>query len=85
MANVVLPYNWKPRPYQQSVWNALSDGAKRVVARWHRRAGKDEVFLHHTACASQERAGNYWYCLPQYSQARKAMWESVNPNTGKRR
>ncbi len=85
MADIVLPNNWKPRPYQEDLWKALSSGSKRSVARWHRRAGKDDVFLHHTACSSQERVGNYWYCLPQYSQARKAMWDAVNPNTGKRR
>jgi phage terminase large subunit len=32
-----------------------------------------------------ERVGNYWYLLPEYSQARKSMWDAVNPHTGKRR
>ena len=32
-----------------------------------------------------ERPGNYWYMLPEYSQARKSMWDAVNPHTGKRR
>jgi hypothetical protein len=63
----------------------LSQGGKRAVAKWHRRAGKDDVFLHHTACAAHERVGNYWYLLPEYNQARKSMWDSVNPHTGKRR
>ena len=85
MPEIQLPYNWSPRPYQKKFWDYLSSGGKRAVARWHRRAGKDDICLHHIACASQERVGNYWYCLPQYSQARKAMWEAVNPNTGKRR
>lgn len=85
MAEIQLPYNWSPRPYQLKFWDYLSKGGKRGVARWHRRAGKDDICLHHIACASQERVGNYWYCLPQYSQARKAMWEAINPNTGKRR
>jgi phage terminase large subunit len=82
---VVLPHNWKPRPYQEPLWRYLSRGGKRAVAKWHRRAGKDDVFLHHTACAAHERIGNYWYLLPEYSQARKSMWDSVNPHTGKRR
>ena len=85
MAEIQLPNEWSPRPYQKKLWDSLSRGCRRSVARWHRRAGKDEVFLHHTACSSQERIGNYWYCLPQYSQARKAMWEAINPKTGKRR
>lgn len=32
-----------------------------------------------------ERPGNYWYMLPEYSQARKAMWDAINPKTGQRR
>ena len=82
---IELPWKWRPRPYQQNLWNYLSSGGKRAVAAWHRRAGKDEVSLHHTACASQERVGNYWHMLPEYAQARKAIWDSVNPHTGIRR
>ena len=32
-----------------------------------------------------ERVGNYWHMLPKANQARKAIWEAVNPHTGKRR
>ena len=32
-----------------------------------------------------QRVGNYWHMLPEYGQARKAIWEAVNPKTGKRR
>jgi phage terminase large subunit len=31
------------------------------------------------------RVGNYWHMLPQANQARKALWEAVNPHTGKKR
>jgi phage terminase large subunit len=82
---VELPYKWKPRPYQQDAWDYLSGGGKRAVLKWHRRSGKDDLFLHHTACAAFERPGNYWYMLPEYSQARKSMWDAVNAHTGKRR
>lgn len=82
---ITLPNNWAPREYQKPLWRYLSRGGKRAVAKWHRRAGKDEVFLHHTACAAHERVGNYWYLLPEYAQARKSMWDSVNPKTGRRR
>lgn len=83
--DIRLPYNWRPREYQRPLWNYLSRGGKRAVAKWHRRAGKDDVFLHHTAVAAHERVGNYWYLLPEYAQARKSMWDSVNPHSGKRR
>src|SRR6478736_4707658 len=67
------------------LWSYLQGGGKRAMAVWHRRAGKDEVCLHHTAVAAVERVGNYWHCLPEYAQARRAIWTSVNPHTGKRR
>ena len=82
---ISLPYKWSPRPYQKPVWNYLSNGGTRAVLRWHRRSGKDEVLLHHTACAAHEKVGSYWYMLPEYSQARKSMWDAINPKTGKRR
>lgn len=82
---IALPNNWTPRPYQRRLWDYLSSGGKRAVAVWHRRAGKDDVCLHHTACAAMERPGNYWHLLPEYAQGRKAVWEAVNPHTGKRR
>lgn len=82
---ISLPYQWSPRPYQRDAWRYLARGGKRLVQRWHRRAGKDDLGLHHTACAAHERKGNYWYMLPQYSQARKSMWDAINPHSGKRR
>ena len=82
---VVLPNRWRPRPYQQRLWNYLEAGGKRAVGVWHRRAGKDEVCLHWAACAAMQRVGNYWHMLPEASQARKAVWDAVNPHTGLRR
>jgi phage terminase large subunit len=83
--SITLPHQWKPRTYQQPLWNYLAKGGKRAIAVWHRRAGKDEVCLHHAACAAMERVGSYWHMLPQADQARKAIWDAVNPLTGRRR
>jgi hypothetical protein len=52
---------------------------------WHRRGGKDDLSLHWTSCASHQRVGNYWHMLPQANQARKALWDAINPHTGKKR
>ena len=82
---VTLPNQWRPRPYQQALWNYLSEGGLRASIAWHRRSGKDDLCLHHAACASQERVGGIWHLLPEYSQARKSIWDAVNPHTGKRR
>lgn len=66
-------------------WRAAENGILRFALAWHRRAGKDEFALHRTACAAFERVGGYWHMLPQANQARKAIWDAVNPKTGRRR
>jgi hypothetical protein len=80
-----LPNNWQPRPYQLSAWGYLENGGKHAELIWHRRSGKDEVALHRAAVAAHERVAGYWHMLPEYSQARKAIWDAVNPHSGKRR
>lgn len=85
MTRVRLPHEWTPRPYQLASLKAWEAGVKRLLLIWHRRAGKDDVALHMTAVAAFERVANYWHCLPMYEQARKAIWEAINPHTGKRR
>lgn len=85
MPKITLPNNWAPRPYQLDAWRYLEKGGKHAELIWHRRSGKDELGLHRTACAAFERVANYWYMLPKYNQARKAIWDAVNPHTGKRR
>jgi phage terminase large subunit len=85
LAKVRLPNNWEPRPYQRRLWDYLEAGGKRAIAVWHRRAGKDEVFLHRFAVAAHERVASYWHLLPNSEQGRKAIWTAVNPHTGLRR
>jgi hypothetical protein len=82
---IQLPNSWHPRPYQRASWIAWERGCKRLLLIWHRRAGKDDVALHMTAVAAHERVANYWHCLPMYEQARKAIWEAIDPHTGRRR
>lgn len=80
-----LPHNWSPRPYQKPAWGYLAAGGRRACLIWHRRSGKDDVGLHRIAVESVKRIGGYWTMLPEYSQGRKAIWNAVNPQTGKRR
>lgn len=83
---ITLPANgWMPRPYQKRLWTYLETGGKYGVAVWHRRSGKDDVALNRTAVAAHERVGNYWHMLPEYSQARKAIWDAINPHSAMRR
>ena len=93
LINVELPNGWTPRPYQRNAWRYLQAGGKHCELIWHRRAGKDDLSLHWTAVAANDighkdsigRVGNYWHMLPQANQARKALWDAINPHTGKRR
>ena len=85
MATIQIPHNWKPRPYQMPLWKYLQNGGKRAIEVAHRRWGKDEVALNWAASAAMQRVGNYWHMLPEQAQARKAIWQAVNPHTGKRR
>ncbi len=68
-----------------AAWSYLERGGRHAELIWHRRFGKDEIALHRTACASFERHANYWHMLPEYAQARKAIWDAVNPRSGKKR
>ena len=86
MPVIRIPANgWTPRDYQLPAWNAWERGCRRQVLIWHRRAGKDEIDLHKHAVSAMTRPGTYWHMLPEAAQARKAIWNAVNPHTGKRR
>jgi hypothetical protein len=76
---------WTPREYQLDLWRYLRGGGQRADVVAHRRWGKDEVGLHWAALAASQRTGSYWHLLPEASQGRKAIWDAVNPHTGKRR
>lgn len=83
---IVVPHNgWLPREHQFPLWDYLQKGGKRAIAIWHRRAGKDEVCLHNAAVAMVRRPANYWHMLPEFEHGRRAIWEAINPHTGKRR
>ena len=74
-----LPYEYTPRPYQaDNVWYPFDAGKKRIVAIWHRRAGKDKDSLNLMARAMVQRVGVYYYVLPTYAQGRKIIWEGID-------
>lgn len=85
MKEIYLPNNWRPRSYQEPAWKAAEQGIRRHCLVWHRRAGKDDFALHRGAVEAHKRVATYWHMLPEYGQARKAIWEAVNPHTGLRR
>lgn len=80
MSTIQIPYNFVARDYQKALYNAVMGGCKRAVAVWHRRAGKDKVFINVLAGKALERVGTYFYILPYYTQARKIVWEGFDKN-----
>jgi len=73
---------WYQRNFHEALVNRTHD---RFMAIWHRRAGKDEIVLSAIAELSEREIGTYWHCFPEYKQARKAIWNGINPHTGQRR
>lgn len=79
-------YQRRVRWYQGSFYQHLVNvEACRAIEIAHRRWGKDETVLGATNERMHKRVGTYWHCLPEYGQARKAIWTAVNANTGKKR
>ncbi len=76
---------WHPRDHQCDAWEAYLNGCKRLMEVWYRRSGKDEFALAAAAVGSQLEVGNYWHMLPEAAQARKAIWDAVDPHRGIRR
>lgn len=85
MTSVIIPNNWEPRDYQLPFFRYFARGGKRAVLMWPRRHGKDDACLHLTAIELMKNIGTYWFMLPQYGQARKAIWDAVNKHSGLRR
>lgn len=79
-------YTRRVRWYQAPLWQHLTTVQDcRAIEIAHRRWGKDEIVLGATNQRMHQRVGTYWHCLPEYGQARKAIWEAVNAHTGKKR
>lgn len=79
-------HEFRVRWYQQDFHRALVERTHdRLIAIWHRRAGKDEIVLNAFRELAFKRPATYWHCFPEYAQARKAIWNGVDGNTGKRR
>lgn len=79
-------HEFRVRKYQRAFHEALVNRTHdRLIAVWHRRAGKDEVVLNAFRELAWKQPGTYWHCFPEQKQARKAIWNGVNGHTGKRR
>lgn len=73
---------WYQAEFHKALVNRTHD---RLMAVCHRRWGKDEIGMQAVSELSEKEIGTYWHCFPEYKQARKAIWNGINPQTGKRR
>jgi phage terminase large subunit len=73
---------WYQRKFHEALVKRTHD---RLIAIWHRRAGKDEIVINAMRELALKDPGTYWHCFPEQKQARKAIWNGVNGHTGKRR
>lgn len=60
------------------LYDALSQGFRRGVSVWHRRAGKDKTLLNLLAKEAFKRVGAYYYFFPSYTQGRKIIWDGID-------
>jgi hypothetical protein len=79
--DIEIPYrNWRPREYQQGLWDAMVGGCKRAVTVWHRRAGKDATSLNFTVRAAFTEPGLYWHLAPTLKPGRRIIWNGKQSN-----
>ncbi len=76
---IILPHEFKPRPYQSEANRAYFIDRKRfMIEVWHRRAGKTKNALNFLVAAGLERVGNYFHTFPELTQARRAVWNNID-------
>lgn len=78
MQQVTVPHKFKCRPYQDEAWRAIRKGCKRLVCCWHRGCGKDLMFLNAMIELMTEKPAVYLHCFPNYSQGKRAIWNSLH-------
>jgi hypothetical protein len=78
MTKIINLDKFVPRAYQIPLINALESGKyRRILAIWHRRAGKDIVAFNLMIRAALTKVGVYYYIFGTYSQCRKVIWDSI--------
>jgi hypothetical protein len=66
-------------------WKAERGACKRFLAIWHRRAGKDRAGLELIRDEVDAGVvGAYWHLYPLQVQAKRAIWNGVDPQTEQR-
>ena len=72
------------KPHQLAAEGAFNAGKRNQYLIWHRRAGKDWYGMDRAAKVARREVGTYWHLLPKHIQAKRAIWNGIDHNTGKR-
>jgi hypothetical protein len=56
----------------------MDNGILRAFIIHHRRAGKDKTCFNYLVKRALGRVGTYFYFLPEYTQARKVIWDNID-------
>ena len=67
-----------PRWYQESIYDAIENAKyRKVLAILPRRSGKDITAWNLALRQCLRRVCLVYYCLPTFSQARRAIWDAI--------
>lgn len=67
-----------------SGWSSSRGACARFLTIWHRRAGKDRTGLELIRDEAEKSVGSYWHLYPLAVQAKRAIWNGVDPGSSKR-
>lgn len=75
---LTFPHLFEPRGYQLPFLDAMGQGYRRAVCVWHRRSGKDKVFLNWMILSMRMRIGAYYYYFPTAQMGRDVLWDGMD-------
>jgi phage terminase large subunit len=67
-----------------SGWTPEQGECARFLVIWHRRAGKDRTGLELIRDEAEKNVGSYWHLYPLAVQAKRAIWNGVDPGSKQR-
>jgi hypothetical protein len=65
------------RVYQKPLIKYMREGGRCAVWVAHRRSGKDVTCWEYMVEAAIQDVGTYYYCLPEFTHARRVIWEGM--------
>jgi hypothetical protein len=80
MPDIAIPYNFKHYTHQKTdLFDPFYEGGfRRLLAIWHRRAGKDKSAIQIVAYEMMQGAAQYAYLFPEFAQGRRVFWDGID-------